>query len=100
MSVLKSLIGKTVARIRFESGYYLVDFEDGSRMHIFNFVGNADCAEGDRPTITSVHEDSEVVELRLDNGKVIGISLRDQDYVGPEAFHYIDPGKGIFIVEQ
>ena len=68
-------------------------------MHIFNLQGENNIQGTLGSNITAVSEESEGIWLQLDNSECLWISLRPADYIGPEAFHYIDDAKGIYMIE-
>lgn len=96
--MLQNLIGKTVESVTFDNGYYTVRFSDGSGMHIINYVGDYESKDNIGSRIMKVDELDEEIDIRLDTQNTLTISLRDNDYVGPEAFQYFDPSGGLFMV--
>lgn len=47
--------------------------------------------------VSSVSCADQRLEVRLNDGAVVTISLRNEDYVGPEAFEFVVPGQDLIV---
>ncbi len=98
-SLLDVMVGKRVEAIEPIHGYFQIVFNGDSRFTILNrFAGDITSITG--TTVVQVVGTDEAVELRFSNGHAITVSLRPEDYRGPESFTFFDDEVGIEVVEQ
>ena len=48
-------------------------------------------------TVIIAEADDYTVSVKFESGNIISISLRDEDYVGPEAIQFVDLDDGIWV---
>lgn len=95
---ITAIIGKRIAHLAFEHDAYVITFDDDSVLTVVNFVGYYGSQHVGK-TIAAIRESDELMHIDLDDGSEMAISLRPNDYIGPEAFIYVDKSKGIIVVD-
>lgn len=99
MSLLDALVGKVIEEITFANDYYTIKFTDGAGMHVFNYLGDFSAERNSGHSVVEVVIDPDEIKLLLDHGGELVISLRENDYVGPEAFLFYDRKSGLMVVD-
>ncbi|HWG04293.1 MAG TPA: hypothetical protein VG271_04700, partial [Beijerinckiaceae bacterium] len=103
---LKPLIGEYLSGVYFVMDYVQLDFS-GQTLTVYNPLtvtadralwSRADsgwrealCARIGRHVVTGTCSDNEI-NIEFEDGAAFSVSLRDEAYIGPEAFNFASPG--------
>ena len=82
------LIDKKIISVKSIEDGILINLGDGSKLNLYNEVYNLDidCINGKKIVDQLISSDN--FTLVLDNGYKISMSLKHEDYLGPEALVY------------
>lgn len=99
MSVLQSLVGRTVASLERGNDSLHLGFDDGAALHVFNRYeisgGALENLVG--AIVQSVSERAEAVVFAFSLGVTLSVGLVDADYSGPEGMQFARPGEPIVV---
>lgn len=95
MAALHILIGLFIKHIESIHDYIQIVFADGTVLNIFNSYSydGASLFDVSNLKVIDVSELEKVVTIKLENGSVLMIDLKEEAYNGPEAMMLIREGE-------
>lgn len=95
MRGLQTLIGLIIQKIERVHDYLQLVFSDGTTLNIYNNhrydSGSIFSVEGEQ--VASVIEADSEITFKFQNGGILSVGMRDEDYNGPEAMQLIKKGE-------